>query len=67
MTLAEIKAMNKDVLLPSEAAGPLGCDPHYIRVAEEAGATWVPCNTDWEPGKDPSPCFHPVHGGDLGK
>jgi len=33
MTLAEIKAMNKDVLLPSEAAGPLGCDPHYIRVA----------------------------------
>ena len=33
MTLAEIKAMNKDVLLPSEAAGPLGCNPHYIRVA----------------------------------
>ena len=33
MTLAEIKAMDKDVLLPAEAAGPLGCNPHYIRVA----------------------------------
>lgn len=33
MTLAEIKALNVDVITPAQAAGPLNCDPQYIRVA----------------------------------
>lgn len=33
MTLEEIKRIDRDFILPSEAAGPLRCDPHYIRVA----------------------------------
>lgn len=33
MNLAEIKAMDRDVITPAQAAGVLGCDPHYIRVA----------------------------------
>lgn len=33
MTLAEIKALDKDIITPAQAAGPLGCDPQYIRVA----------------------------------
>lgn len=32
MTLAEIKALDRDVITPAQAAGPLGCDPHYIRL-----------------------------------
>lgn len=33
MTLAEIKALDRDVITPAQAAGILKCDPHYIRVA----------------------------------
>lgn len=33
MTLSEIKTYGKDYITPAQAAGPLGCDPHYIRVA----------------------------------
>lgn len=33
MTLAEIKALNVDVITPAQAAGPLNCDPQYIRAA----------------------------------
>lgn len=33
MTLSEIKALNVDVITPAQAAGPLNCDPQYIRVA----------------------------------
>ena len=32
MTLAEIKALEKDVITPAQAAGVLGCDPHWIRM-----------------------------------
>ena len=31
MTLAEIKALNTDVITAAQAAGPLNCDPQYIR------------------------------------
>lgn len=33
MTLAEIKALDKDIITASQAAGPLGCDPQFIRSA----------------------------------
>ena len=33
MTLAELKQLDKDVITPAQAAGVLGCDPQYIRVA----------------------------------
>ena len=33
MTLDDIKTMDKEFLVPAEAAKILGCDPHYIRVA----------------------------------
>ena len=32
MTLAEIKSYDKDIITPAQAAGALGCDPHWIRV-----------------------------------
>lgn len=33
MTLQEIKALDRDVITPVQAAGVLGCDPHFIRLA----------------------------------
>lgn len=33
LTLDQIKALDRDFLLPAEAAGPLACDPQYIRAA----------------------------------
>lgn len=33
MTLAELKQLDKDVITPAQAAGVLGCDPQYIRIA----------------------------------
>lgn len=33
MTLNEIASIDRDFITPAEAAGPLKCDPHYIRVA----------------------------------
>ena len=33
MTLAELKQLDKDVITPAQAAGVLGCNPQYIRVA----------------------------------
>lgn len=30
MTLAELKQLDRDIITPAQAAGPLGCDPHYI-------------------------------------
>lgn len=32
MTLSEIKTLDRDFITPAQAAGPLGCDPHYIRL-----------------------------------
>lgn len=32
MTLAEIKASDKTMLLPKDVAPVLGCDPHSIRI-----------------------------------
>lgn len=31
--LEEVRAWDKPVITPAEAAKVLGCDPHYIRVA----------------------------------
>ena len=33
MTLAELKKLDRDIITPAQAAGVLGCDPQYIRVA----------------------------------
>lgn len=33
MTLAEIKALDKDIITPAQAAGVLQCDPQWIRAA----------------------------------
>ncbi len=33
MTLEEIKALDRDVITPAQAAGALQCDPQYIRSA----------------------------------
>ena len=32
MTLEEIKALDRDVITPAQAAGALQCDPQYIPV-----------------------------------
>lgn len=33
MTLDEIRAQDKEMLTPAQAAAIIGCDPHYIRLA----------------------------------
>lgn len=32
MTLTEIKALDRDVITPAQAAGALNCNPHWIRL-----------------------------------
>ncbi|PKM72826.1 MAG: hypothetical protein CVU91_07305 [Firmicutes bacterium HGW-Firmicutes-16] len=36
MSLTEIEALPKDVLLPTDVAEYLACDPHYIRMQARA-------------------------------
>lgn len=37
MTMDEIRASDKAYLIPTEIAGILRCDPHYIRVGARDG------------------------------
>lgn len=39
-TLDDIRALDCDVITPAQAAGPLRCDPAYIRVAAR-DAPWA--------------------------
>lgn len=36
MSLTEIEALPKDVLIPADVAEYLNCDPHYIRMQARA-------------------------------
>ena len=65
MTLSEIKALNVDVITPAQAAGPLNCDPQYIRVAarQRPELLGFPVTLIKEPGKDSKTCLYQIHGG----
>ena len=41
LTLEDIKAMKKDILIPAEAAQVVGCDPHWIRLAAREHPEWL--------------------------
>ena len=42
MTLAEIEALDKEMLVPSDIAGYLGCSPYTINVATRNGKNPFP-------------------------
>lgn len=42
MTLDEIRASDKDFLIPEDLAGVLGCNPHVIRIEAKNGTLPFP-------------------------